>query len=101
MLGHLICRAKGKKEWKQKEIKKEGKRDKGKRKARRLTAFKLHGTRLNVHWEILQVHRAGQDKSQPEIEKQIEREKRSHRGQQEAQKDSRKRHHRNERSKVQ
>ena len=38
-----------------------------------LTAFKLHGTGLNVHWEILQVHRAGQDKSQPGIDMQREK----------------------------
>lgn len=45
---------------------------------RKLTAFKLHCTGLSVHWEILQVHRAGQGKSQPEMEEtQIGREKRS------------------------
>lgn len=36
----------------------------------RLTAFKLHGTGLNIHGEVLQVHRAGQDESQPEIERE-------------------------------
>ena len=40
----------------------------GKRR-KRLTAFKLHCTGLNVHGEILQVHRAGQDESQPEIDR--------------------------------
>lgn len=30
-----------------------------------LTAFQLHRTRLAVHWEILQIHRAGQSQCQP------------------------------------
>ena len=44
----------------------------GKREGR-LTAFKLHSAGLNVHGEILQVHRAGQDESQSETERETER----------------------------
>ncbi len=68
---------------------KEESETKGKRKKRgRLTAFKLHGTGLNIHWEILQVHRAGQGQSQPEIK--IEKEKRGNKECQKAQKGLRK-----------
>lgn len=74
------------------EPKGDKRRDKRKRKRWKLTAFKLHGTGLNVHWEILQVHRAGQDKSQPEIEKQIGRENRRNGGRQMVHKGLRKRH---------
>lgn len=32
---------------------------------RTLTAFQLHGTGLDVHWEVLQIHGAGEDEGQP------------------------------------
>lgn len=33
--------------------------------SKQLTALELHGAGLNIHRKILQVHRTGQDQSQP------------------------------------
>lgn len=36
-----------------------------------LTTFQLHGTCLDVHRKVLQIHRAGQDESQPTMQDKV------------------------------